>query len=417
MRALYRVLVPVISLGLIGAASAQISLTAESRNEYRARCASDDPAISIAACAVLIQSGEEPPQNLVFDLMYRAIAYDHEQDYSREAADLGRALEIKPDYVPALLKRATLYRFKRDFGRSIADFDAAIRIAPDEAAYQGRGLSYYLKRDYAQAIADFTAAIGQPGDVKYAWYYRAMAYMHQGDAGKSQADFAKAEQLGVPVESEAGIYTNNLDLDRALATYDRALQQKPGEVTYAGRGYTHWLNGDLDAAIADYSHAVEIDPTDWSDVEMRGLVYRAKGDKVHGQADIDKAIVLAGEGITRAPKKAGVWNNRCWARALAGEALTKALDDCNAALKLMPNYAAGLDSRAMVYFRMKQYGKALSDYEKALAISPGEFQSLFMRGVTRIRLGRKGEGQADIATAKDLLPVVEREYAFYGIVP
>ncbi len=49
-----------------------------------------------------------------------------------------------------------------------------------------------------------------------------------------------------------------------------------------------------------------------------------------------------------------MWNRRCWDRAVLGELEAAALADCNEAVRLDPNVAAIVDSRAFTYLKMRQ---------------------------------------------------------------
>jgi hypothetical protein len=60
--------------------------------------------------------------------------------------------------------------------------------------------------------------------------------------------------------------------------------------------------------------------------------------------DFDNALKLS-------PDLGIVWNERCWVRAVTGE-LQGALTDCNEAIRLEPNLAAGFDSRGLTHLRL-----------------------------------------------------------------
>jgi tetratricopeptide (TPR) repeat protein len=112
---------------------------------------------------------------------------------------------------------------------------------------------------------------------------------------------------------------------------------------------------------------------------------------------------------------AGALNSRCWARALGGQELDKALADCNTALKLHPNTADFLDSRGLVYLRQGNYDKAIADYDAALRLAPKTAWSLYGRGLAKSRKGMSAEGQADIAAATALQPKIAERAASFGI--
>jgi tetratricopeptide (TPR) repeat protein len=109
--------------------------------------------------------------------------------------------------------------------------------------------------------------------------------------------------------------------------------------------------------------------------------------------------------------------DRCWARALLGQELDKALADCTQALWADSKNAAALDSRGLVRLRRGDYKRAISDYNDALALMPKGPWSLYGRGLAKLHLGMNTEGQSDIAAAKALQPKIAEQAASYGIVP
>ena len=110
-------------------------------------------------------------------------------------------------------------------------------------------------------------------------------------------------------------------------------------------------------------------------------------------------------------------NGRCWARALWGNDLDKALADCNAALRLSHNYFQILDSRGLVRLRLGDYDKSIADYDEALSLQPKSAWSLYGRGLDKLRKGMTAEGQTDIAAATALRPMIADEARKHGIVP
>ena len=99
-------------------------------------------------------------------------------------------------------------------------------------------------------------------------------------------------------------------------------------------------------------------------------------------------------------------NARCWARALTGQGLDQALEDCNFAVRKDPKQAAFHDSRGLVYLRQGKYDKALADYDAALALNPKIAWSLYGRGLARQHLGQAAAGAADVAAATALFAAV-----------
>src|SRR5271154_627750 len=78
------------------------------------------------------------------------------------------------------------------------------------------------------------------------------------------------------------------DHDRAIANYDHAIGLDPKYASaYGGRGKAYEAKGDHDRAIADYDHEIGLDPKYAIAYYNRGLAYEAKGDHDRAIAGYD----------------------------------------------------------------------------------------------------------------------------------
>ena len=116
------------------------------------------------------------------------------------------------------------------------------------------------------------------------------------------------------------------------------------------------------------------------------------------------------------PKDADAYINRCWLRATANRDLTLAFADCDTGLRLAPNDANDLDSRAFLYLRLGRLDEAIADYDAALKTNPraggllvwarlSASERKAIRPAATPTLPPPGQIQADIAD----------EYAKYGM--
>ncbi|MDX2077700.1 MAG: tetratricopeptide repeat protein [bacterium] len=144
-------------------------------------------------------------------------------EYDKARADYDRAIQLDPQYAAAYTNRGLAYRQLGNTQQSIADYNRAIQLDPQNSdAYVNRGYTYYNLRDYARAIVDYTSALAiNPQDTDV-YYNRGLAY-------------ALSDQIRL-----------------ALADFDQiiALGNDNG---YLGRGLTHYINADYEAALADWS--------------------------------------------------------------------------------------------------------------------------------------------------------------------
>ncbi len=101
------------------------SATAQTLDQQR--CLAPDPDVAILGCTAMIQSGQEPQENLAKAYNNRGNAYDAKGDYDRAIADYTEAIRLDPKYAHAYNNRGNAYGAKGDYDHAIADFDQVIR--------------------------------------------------------------------------------------------------------------------------------------------------------------------------------------------------------------------------------------------------------------------------------------------------
>ncbi len=206
-------------------------------------------------------------------------------------------------------------------------------------------------------------------------------------------------------------YRTKGDYDHAVVDYTEAIKIEPNYVlAYYSRGIAYFNKKDFDHAIADYTASLRLAPKDIIALQNRGHAYQ-------GMQDYDRAVADYSEAIQIEPKFASAFNDRCYARAIAGRELQQALADCNEALRLIPNQPSTLDSRGFTYLRLGEFDKAIADYNTVLKFNPNHAGSLYGRGLAKQTKGDNTGGEADIRAAKALRTDIAEEFAKYGIKP
>lgn len=102
---------------------------------------------------------------------------------------------------------------------------------------------------------------------------------------------------------------------------------------HTNRGVERKLKGDLDGALADYTEAIRLNPTDFFAFNNRANVRRDKGDLAGAVADYTEAV------------------------------------------RLEPDYAAAYTNRGLVQERMGDLEGARASFKAALAASPTKFRN------------------------------------------
>jgi tetratricopeptide (TPR) repeat protein len=195
--------------------------------------------------------------------------------------------------------------------------------------------------------------------------------------------------------------TNAVDPRGAIADCTKIIDSdwatdRQVKFAYNNRASANEYFGNHDAAIDDYSRALQIDPHYATALYNRGSVYLTIGKPELAIADLDAAVLIA-------PKRAAAYHNRGLALlrlgdvaaavadfkatlnidpALApahnnlGVALRRIGDNAGAitefsrAVDLMPDYAGALNGRGEVYLIEHRYEEAARDFSSVLAIDP-----------------------------------------------
>jgi tetratricopeptide (TPR) repeat protein len=252
----------------------------------------------------------------------------------------------------------------------------------DAASFALRGAASMSRRDYPAAIADLSRALETSPNNQSYLYERGRAYL-----GSNQPLLA-------------------------MRDFDDGLRLKPDDVPVLIIRAQMRLDGhDKEGALRDLD-AADRAAAKQDDVRLRlGQLYEA--------ADILPAAIGQYDLWLSAHPNAGemprALNGRCWARALLGQDLERALADCNQALRLLPKDPMTLDSRGLVHLRRGELDAAIRDYDDALRLNPKLVWSLYGRGLAERRKGDSGRADADIAAAVAINPKLPDQIRRRGI--
>lgn len=263
----------------------------------------------------------------------------------------------------------------------LAAYAKAIANDPeDKEVYLNRARFLAGSYDYAAAIPDVTKALEiEPAADTYIW----RAYLNElaGDPKKQRADLEEAMAL----DPSAGAIN-------ALARY-------------------RIEHGEKDAALAMVQERID------AGGKEAPWFLSIKADLLAQSGAKEEALAAINQAIAAAPDDAHLLNSRCWIKGTLSVQLDTALKDCTRSIELSDNRVSVLDSRAMVYFRLNRYDEALADLAAALDDAPDLAGSLYMRGVIRGKQGQAGDAREDIASARLIAPLIDRDYGRWGIKP
>jgi tetratricopeptide (TPR) repeat protein len=332
--------------------------------------------------------------------------------FEEGAAELDRAVLLTPGDSKALMGRARI-NFQLDrLDAALADGAAAIKQNPAELmAYQARMSVFKRRNEPDKEVAEGQAAVAANPKSDMAHILLAVAYMQMKRPADGMAEFDKA--IAIKPTSYAYLTRANNrapeDSTGRRADIAAALKLDPtDEVAHQMAIALELRAKKYPAAIAAANKALSQWPKDAGALVNRGIAYAQIGRATEAEKDFAAARLAAGSDAVRL-------NSLCWSKATFNVALDSALADCDASLRVAPNFPNTLDSRAFVLFRMGRYPDALRGYDEVLKLRPKSAASLYVRGLIERRLGKAVEGDADIKAAKAIESGVDQEFADYGV--
>lgn len=289
--------------------------------------------------------------------------------------------------------------------------------AQTETATWGQCKNENYRFDLTVAVTACTELINsttEQSQLAMALTYRGTAYTDQHNFSGAMDDFDRAISLNprfpLAFNNRGLVFASQGDFVRAMADFNQATTIDPQFApAYSNRGLIYHYEHDDAHAIAELNQAIRLVPRSALDFNNRSLAYTGAHDPAHAIADSNEAIRLQ-------PNNPTWLNTRCWARAVWGQELDRALADCDASIAIQSDPST-LDTRGLVHLRRGEFQAAFDDFDAALRSNSALTTSLYGRGVALMRLGRVADGQADILAATQRDQDVRAKYADYGFAP
>ena len=181
-------------------------------------------------------------------------------------------------------------------------------------------------------------------------------------------------------------------MDAAIADYTEEIRLDPTtKAAYEGRADILVAIGQRDRALADFSQIVKLDPKNLKAHINRGVLRYFGGDFDRAIEDFDAALALDSN-------NAAVYSNRGAAWREKGD-LDRAVADLDRAIHLQPDYGRAFYHRALTRERKGDAERALKDYDEALRLEPGMIAALVQRAGLRGAKGDSDGAKADLIAA------------------
>jgi len=152
------------------------------------------------------------------------------------------------------------------------------------------------------------------------------------------------------------------------------------------RGLERHRAGDVAGAIAAYTRALELDRKYADAYNNRGVAYLTQKDYAAAVADFTHSIEVA-------PSDAA-YNNR-GSIFFSQQKIEEAIADFTAGIKLKAS-AEGYANRGVAYQQTSQEALALADYERAIELNPKFGRAYVLRGLILLKRGQDAAAQKDL---------------------
>jgi tetratricopeptide (TPR) repeat protein len=196
-----------------------------------------------------------------------------------------------------------------------------------------------------------------------------------------QAGSVQGHDLAVAYHSRGAGYFRKGQDDQALADFEHAITLDPGyALGYRGRGTVLARRNDLDRAIKDFDQAIQLDQKDAPTLANRGDAWRRKGALDRALVDLDLAIQLDPGLAIAFVNRGRLWESK-------GD-LNRAIADETDAIRIDPKNSGNYYTRALWWQRKGDLDRALADFDQAIRLNPGFALAFFNRGFA---LGQKGD--------------------------
>jgi Flp pilus assembly protein TadD len=323
--------------------------------------------------------------------------YLQRNEPGRAAAQLHRALDLRPGYFPALVGLARIYRTEGrrqpalDLASKALDLrpgDAEMRFLAGEMEWEGGDLD--------RALADLKVVVeAQPRHLG-ARRTLALVFAARGDTIDLADELSKVAELApddLDVKLDLGSAFMRLGKnEQALAAYEDVLKRQPKHVQalkFSGDLYRRV--GEPERAVAAYEKVRRLSPEDPRPYFLLGATYMEMGNDNKAEQILQDAQTFhrhLGEAWT----DLGAIAYRRGDLPTANWYLSRAVERSPTRPKAHFNYALVLDAT-------KQRDRALAELRTAGELDPEDAECRYLSGVIYLRLGRLDEAREEFAEA------------------
>jgi tetratricopeptide (TPR) repeat protein len=230
--------------------------------------------------------------------------------------DLKQAIELNKNNTEAKLELGKYFVSIEDTVNARKAFDSVLLTTNKfvSEAWIEKGKINYFNDKFDKSISDFTSAIAVDSSNYLAWYYRAImrsTFYNKNESAPQlmlkYLDFNQAisdYRRAISIKSDFAdawyrmglVYLNKFDGPNGIKAIDYAIILEPkNSYYYIGRADYYFRKQEFQAALEEYSKAIQISQNDPNSYEGRANCYKALGNIELFKEDFKKAFLLRKE--------------------------------------------------------------------------------------------------------------------------
>jgi tetratricopeptide (TPR) repeat protein len=326
----------------------------------------------------------------------------NEQKYKMALAHFNECLRMDPYYLDAYYSRAIAKEHLNDTKGALTDYNIFLNSKPENAeALFSRAVIRFQQDQFDLARQDFLKLLKLPPGETNTVYFRQDRF-----GGGTDKIFTSQSGGKATLYNYIGLIDmKNKKYKDAIASLDSAIHLEAKEPNYfVNRGMAWAKLRDTTAAIADYQHALTIDPNHTLATHNLAIIKRARGE-------IQESEILLDEAISKNPALPYPYAERGYYR-LMNNNLKGALEDYDMVLSIDKKDEESYLNRGLVKEKLKDLKGAFTDYTEAISLKPDYEKAWLNRANLLVKLNRTDEAIEDYTVAITWYP--EYALAYYN---
>lgn len=318
--------------------------------------------------------------------------------------------EMKPE--PHILK-GQIYAALGDHKRAYERLERAGKLAPENDFVHVRLASLASEQgDQEKALQHVQKALDLNPESKWAWLWSGVVNGEKlGNWDEARTAYRKALEIDPRFDmahyNMGWTYLKQVphDYRNALECFEKVAALNPGnKLAFYGLGMTYGYQDQYEIAKMYLDKAVELDPMFLSGWKWRGIILYEMGNFEDALADFTTALELD-------PTRSDIYVRRAWVYQKQDK-LNKAIEDLHFAARNTPEDEHVWYYLGSVFLKVREFSKALQYFDKAIELNAAYAEAYAARSDARYGSGDQSGALADMNMAVDVCSYRPEKFLF-----